>query len=345
MTLVKGCEAVLEAPRTLTFKAFELDLEHLGPSEVFAVTEYSTVSLGTERAAYVGLPPLRPGPIYPRLVGYCNAARVVAVGPDVRDLLPGTRILTHQSHRSSFVCNAKDVLTVIPDHVDACEASATYIAHIALTALQRAEFVEGETLVVQGLGPIGLAAISLASAVPGATVVGVGNDPGRMELARSLGCSTVVDGRLDDVATAIATATKGQGADVVVTTLNSWHAWRTTLSSVRRFGRIAVLGFPGRGEPAADFNPLEAADFYGRQPVIISAGQAAGPGAWGSGDAALQLRSNMHALLKQVATSKLELNRLQTHIFDWSELGEVYARAELGDKAMISPVLTWDTFE
>ena len=53
----------------------------------------TAISPGTELAAYVGLPPLRDGPAYPRLQGYCNVGRVLTVGERVRHLVPGQRVL------------------------------------------------------------------------------------------------------------------------------------------------------------------------------------------------------------------------------------------------------------
>ena len=39
-----------------------------------------------------------------------------------------------------------------------------------------------------------------------------------------------------------------------------------------RGGRISILGFPGRGEPLPDFNPLDPKWFYGKQLTLIGAG-------------------------------------------------------------------------
>jgi threonine dehydrogenase-like Zn-dependent dehydrogenase len=341
MTKLDGKRARLHGPRELCFEDVSYDLAKLGPTELCGATEYSTVSLGTEKAAYMGLPALRPGPIYPRLVGYCNAARVVAVGAEVKSVAAGARVLTHQSHQSCFVCDVKDVIATIPPTLDSRTASMTYVAHIALNALQRAAFQPGESVVVQGLGPIGLSAVALARALCAGVVVAVGNDQSRMDKASTLGASLTVASNSVDLARQVADATGGALADIVVTTVNAWSGWRTSLSVVREFGRIAVLGFPGRGQTPPDFNPFEAQTFYTKQPSILSAGLAAGPGIWGDGDRGEQLRRNMRLLLGLVLDGRLPMAQLITHEVPWSELGRVYALAESGDKSLLGAVLRW----
>jgi len=93
MSLVKSIVYQLESPYTLTKKECELDDRGLGPSDIYAETEYSVVSTGTEIAAWVGKPPLRSAIAYPRLVGYCNLAKVIKVGSSVSDINVGDYVL------------------------------------------------------------------------------------------------------------------------------------------------------------------------------------------------------------------------------------------------------------
>jgi len=343
VTIIACRRARLIGPRQLCFETLDLNSADVGLNQVLAVTQFTAVSIGTEKAAWLGLPGLRLGPIYPRLVGYCNAARVVAVGETVRNLAPGDRILTHQSHQSGFICDASNVLAKIPDGLSSKTACATYIGHIALSALQRGRLFAEESVAVQGLGPIGLAAIALAKDAGAYPVVAIGNDPGRGALAASLGSDLQFDAAESDLDALVLKATSGEGAHLVVTTVNAWSAWRMSLAMVRPFGRIAVLGFPGRGEPAPTFNPLESATFYMRQPSILSAGQAFGSGPWGDGDAAANLRKNMSWLLGKIREGALPIDMLISHEFRWCDLAEVYERADDGDKTVVIAVLNWSS--
>jgi threonine dehydrogenase-like Zn-dependent dehydrogenase len=336
-----GQRARLLAPRELRFEAISLEADAPAADELIGLTEYSAVSIGTEKAAYAGLPALRAGPAYPRLMGYCNAARVLRVGAAATTLAPGMRILTHQSHQSCFCCQQSEVLAVIPAGLSSRAASLAYLAHIGLTGLQRAALRPGECIAVQGLGPVGLATIALARALDAGPIVAIGNSRIRADRALDLGATAALDAGDPDVAAGIAGLNGGRLADIVVSTVNSWSAWHASLQLVRAFGRIAVLGFPGRGEPLPDFNPLASEPFYTKQPTVISAGLAAGSDPWGDGDTAAHCRENMAFLLDLMQRGRLPLERLISDEVPWSDLDTIYRRAADGDKDLVAAVLRW----
>src|SRR3990167_7362260 len=100
----------LDSPFNLVKRELDLGNRSLGVNEIYAETEFTAISTGTEVAAWMGKPPLRPTTTYPRLIGYCNLAKVVRIGTNVTYTAVGDYILTHQSHRTSFICNSEDVL-------------------------------------------------------------------------------------------------------------------------------------------------------------------------------------------------------------------------------------------
>jgi NADPH:quinone reductase-like Zn-dependent oxidoreductase len=330
--------AVLKGPRDLEFQ--ELPLPFCPPEGgAVARTEISAVSVGTEMSAYAGEPPLRPGTVYPRLVGYCNVARVLeAHGPDML-AEPGDLIITHRPHESHFACEPSAVLAKIPAGADPCGAALTYLAHIGLGALSKCQMVAGEHVAVLGLGPIGLATVGVARCL-GGNVVALGNDPWRMEKAREQGASACFGSNDPALNEKILDATSGHGIDLLVTTANSWAAWKTALEVPRVRGRIGVVGFPGRSEGVPPFNPLDSALCYDKQlnivfagPVLVSPDRPA--------EALKQLRSEMCALLNWIREGKLLLGRLITHRLPWHQLKNVYELAAGHEKTMIGVILEW----
>jgi threonine dehydrogenase-like Zn-dependent dehydrogenase len=334
---VRSRRAKLYAARELAFEEFVLgrpDRDHL-----LAETEFSAVSIGTELAAYLGEPPLRPGPVYPRLVGYCNVARVLEIGSEVPGVKVGDRIITHRCHESAFLCGAAEVLGVVPTTVTPEVATLTYLAHIGLGALQKARLEQGEIVAVLGLGVIGLATIGVARCL-GHVVIALGNDPWRMDKAKVQGAAACFRSDAPELLKKIAEATHGRGIDVLVTTANSWQAWRTALEIPRLRGRIAVIGFPGRSEGPPRFNPLDSAFFYDKQLSILSSGPAlVSPDA---PEAALDgLRRDMATLLSFMATGRLQLDGLITHTVPWHQLRIVYEQAARHDKSLVAAILDW----
>jgi threonine dehydrogenase-like Zn-dependent dehydrogenase len=337
-----GYRARLLAPRDFLFEPHIVDVAALAPDEICAVTDFSAISIGTEKAAYAGLPPLRIGPAYPRLMGYCNAAHIVKVGSAVRHFRPDMRILTTQSHQSCFVCPADEILGEIPDELESRTACLAYIAHIGMSAFLRAGLKADESVAIQGLGPIGLAAIPIAKALGARKILAVGNAPTRIDRARALGASLAVSCDDPDINRSWASHNDGKMADIVLSTVNSWEGWKSSLSLVREFGRIAVVGFPGRGEPLPDFNPLASDPFYIKQPTVLSTGLAAGPDMWGDGDPIQFRKDNIARLFAWMTNGTLSLGSLINREVPWRELESIYRQAAGGDKSIMAAVLRWE---
>ena len=124
------------APRELVFEERQLSYTKQDEYSILAKTLVTAISPGTETAAWLGLPPLRTGPVvYPRLVGYCNVAEVVHCGSKCSGIKPGDRILTFQSHCSHFLVNFSDVLAVVPDDLDSQSAVKAYLFHLGYSKI------------------------------------------------------------------------------------------------------------------------------------------------------------------------------------------------------------------
>ncbi len=204
------------------FEDIEVENECPGEFDLFVETDCSAVSLGTETAAYRSAPALRPGKVYPRLMGYCNVGTVRKTGRGVKDIVIGQRVLTHQSHQSAFSCGQDEVLAALSDDIPTDEAAVAYLGQLGLAALQKVRFQKEETVVVVGLGFIGLATVALVTSL-GGKAIAVGNDATRLAVAKNLGAVGSFDASDSDLKKKIANL--GGTRSVIVTTVNAWSAW------------------------------------------------------------------------------------------------------------------------
>jgi len=147
----------LTGPRQLVLNPSPLEDETLQDGDLLAQTIVSAISPGTETAAYIGAPPLRPGKVYPRVVGYCNVARILK-SRSTR-YASGDLILTNQSHRSHFIIGDQKVLGAVSPAVSPEKAAMTYLYQLGYNALWKGGFFPGYSVAAVGLGVIGLAAI------------------------------------------------------------------------------------------------------------------------------------------------------------------------------------------
>jgi len=329
----------LHGPRNLVIKSHTLDIGDLESNEVVAETLYSAISSGTEVAAYKGDPPLRPSKVYPRVVGYCNVAEVIAKGSSASKYEVGDRILTFQSHRSAFVCTEGSIITKIPDNVDLIEATTTYLFHLGYNALLKGDLKPGHNVAVVGLGTLGLTTVALASLF-GARVYAFSNQPTSLELAKVFGAHLASRKDSQNILEVIHQDTKGTGIDIVVSTSNSWPDWRLAISLPRKGGKVCVLGFPGRTEPIPDFNPLDSRFFYDNQLTIIACGYSPDY-VIDAHDIRFTIKRNCKFLLGLIIDKELPAGRLISSVFDWHEIGTVYETIAKRKAPYLTGILKW----
>ncbi len=115
----------------------------------------------------------------------------------------------------------------------------------AFHAVERAQIRLGDTVVVQGSGPVGLAAIVFARLAGALTVINVGGPAHRLRMARALEADITIDiaERLPDERTeAVRAATAGRGADVTIEATGQSHAVAEGMAMTRDAGTYVVAG-------------------------------------------------------------------------------------------------------
>jgi threonine dehydrogenase-like Zn-dependent dehydrogenase len=114
------------------------------------------------------------------------------------------------------------------------------------------------TVVIQGCGPVGLAAAMLAGLTPARQVIVIGAGRGRLEVAQRLGATATID--LDaqlpgDRNEKVLELTGGAGADVVIEAAGQIAAFQEGLDMLAVEGRFLLLGLFS-GSATVPFNPV-----------------------------------------------------------------------------------------
>ncbi len=115
----------------------------------------------------------------------------------------------------------------------------------AVHAIERADIQLGDSVVVQGSGPVGLNAVILAQLQGAGQVIVVGAPALRLEIATALGADKVVDITAHDPAGRVARVrelTHGRGADVTIEATGNPAALREGMQMTRDAGRMVVVG-------------------------------------------------------------------------------------------------------
>lgn len=114
-------------------------------------------------------------------------------------------------------------------------------------AVQSMGLLAGETVVVTGMGPVGLGAVINASH-RNAKVIAVEGSPYRSAKAMELGAWKVVDPADPDALKIVRSLTGGRGADKAIECCAIPAAQRFAVDAVRRKGHVCFVGWGGRLE-------------------------------------------------------------------------------------------------
>ena len=193
----------------------------------------------------------------PLPLGYCNVGKVVAVGKGVNEFRVGDRVASNGNH-AEYVCVPKNLVARIPDNVTDEEATFTVIGSIGLEGIRLLKPEFGETIVVVGLGLIGLVTAQLLKS-NGCNVIGVDFDQQKIDLAISKGIVAINAGKGVDPVQFVEEQTNGIGADGVIITASSKSddVIHQACEMSRKRGRIILVGVIGMNMRRDDFYKKE----------------------------------------------------------------------------------------
>jgi threonine 3-dehydrogenase len=108
--------------------------------------------------------------------------------------------------------------------------------------------VSGQTVLITGVGIIGLMAVSVAKAAGASRIYVSDVDPARLKLALRLGADEAFNAK-EDIVAKIRAATGGPGVHVLLEMSGNVQAIRSGLDALRSGGRAALLGIPPNDVP------------------------------------------------------------------------------------------------
>jgi predicted dehydrogenase/threonine dehydrogenase-like Zn-dependent dehydrogenase len=279
-------------------------------------------------------------------LGYCQAGLVREVGSRVTAFTPGDRVVTNGPH-AEYVRVPYTLAARIPESVSFEAAAFAPLAAIALQGLRLANPTLGESVIVFGLGPIGLLAVQLARAA-GCRAIGIDRAADRCALAERFGATTIRAEAGVDLSRTVTDITNGVGADIVLLTLasDSDEPIHQAAEMSRKRGRIVLTGVTGL--------ELRRDDFY-RKELSFQVSCSYGPGRYdpeheeGGVDYPLPYvrwteARNFEAVLGLMADGRLDPLPLVSHRFRIAEAPAAYDLISNGAQSL-GVVLTYDAKE
>ncbi|MEU1202311.1 zinc-dependent alcohol dehydrogenase family protein [Streptomyces sp. NPDC005813] len=300
-----------------------------------AIVRVGTVTIcGTDLHILKGdVPEVRPGTV----LGHEAVGEIVETGSDVRTVRPGDRVLVScisacgrcvycrqgtygqcrdgggwilghliDGTQAEYVRVPYADLSVHPLPATMDSKDAVLLADIFPTSYEvgvlNGRVRPGDTVVVVGAGPIGLAAIATARLLSPERIVAVDLAAARLDAARRLGADAVALAG-EDPEQLIADLTDGLGADVVIEAVGVPESFELCTRMVRPGGHVANVGV--HGAPAT----LHLEDLWIKN-VTITTG--------------LVDTCSTPTLLRMAAAGRLPTTQLVTHTFPLDHMEEAY---------------------
>ncbi|CAL2057796.1 MULTISPECIES: zinc-dependent alcohol dehydrogenase family protein [Streptomyces] len=300
-----------------------------------AIVKVSAVTIcGTDLHILKGdVPEVRPGTV----LGHEAVGEIVETGSDVRTVRPGDRVLlscvtscgrcrycregvygqclggggwilghTIDGTQAEYVRVPYADLSVHPLPGTLASEDAVLLADIFPTSYEvgvlNGRVRPGDTVVIVGAGPIGLAAIATARLFSPERIIAVDLAPARLEAARRFGADAVADVH-EAPHQLVADLTDGLGADVAIEAVGVPDTFELCTRVVRPGGHVANVGV--HGKPAT----LHLEDLWIRD-VTITTG--------------LVDTYSTPTLLKMAAAGRLPTGQLVTHTFPLEQMERAY---------------------
>ena len=309
-----------------------VDIREPESGEIAVRVLTSVVSPGTEFRCLAGLQPGAPD--FPFIPGYSAAGVVVAVGADV-SIPIGTRVAIGGTkdasiarcwggHVSQSISDASKAL-ILPKDVSFEAGCLTKLAGIAHRGVVMARPKPGNTVVVVGLGPVGLLAARWFS-IFGTDVLGIDRSPQRVAIASRGGITAKVP------ESTLMAATRSHfvdGADIVVDSTGVSSVLHQSLEALRQKswqdGSDESPTLVIQGSYASEFS-LAYQDAFSRELRLVIPRDAQ--------------RSDLVASLNAISDGCLRIDDLITTDVPCDRAAEFYATA-LTDPAQLTAAFRW----
>lgn len=224
------------------------------------------------------------------------------------------------------VNDADGNLALLPSGMDL--ASASMLCDMVPTGFHGVELADvqfGDTVVVIGIGPVGLMAVAGAALRGASRIYAVGSRPNCIQIAKEYGATEIVNYREGDIVEQVMEKTHGKGVDRIVIAGGDVDTFDQAIRMLKPGGRIGNVNYLGEG----DYIKIPRVEWgCGMGHKTIAGGLMPGG------------RLRMEKLASLIETGKLDTSKLITHTFHgFDKVEEALMLMKDKPKNLIKPVV------
>ncbi len=231
---------------------------------------------------------------FPLTLGHEIAGRIENIGSDVKGFKRGERVLVypwigdgicpvcqvgdehicdnpkslgifqHGGYAEKILVSDEKYLVRIDD-LDADVVSSLACSGLtAYTAVKNANTSPKQTMVIIGIGGLGLMVVQIARSLLNPKIIAVDIDGKRLRQAKKLGADYILNSRSGDVVKQVKDFTNGLGAEAVVDFVNTSKTVEPSINILRKRGKLVLVGlFGGSSELNLPLIPLRSYNIIG----------------------------------------------------------------------------------
>jgi 2-desacetyl-2-hydroxyethyl bacteriochlorophyllide A dehydrogenase len=278
-----------------------------------------------------------PGRDFPVAPGYESIGRVIQVGPAVTAVTAGDLIAVDGPHADGHLLTETTAAAgLLPAGTDPEQAVFFILARVALGGVHDAALALGETVVIMGLGTVGLLAAQQARHA-GATVIGVDRFPLRVQAAEALGVPAILAADNTDVAAWVREQAGQAGADAAIEASGTYSGLHEAIRCLRIGGRVATVASYHGDQPG-----LRLGEEYHRNRITLISSMTVNGCAQRTHP--LWTLDRLNTAARQLITSgAVRTEGLITHRVPFERAAEAYALVTDTPQDTIKVVLTYDS--
>ncbi len=277
----------------------------------------------------------------PHALGHEGSGNVLEVGQGVTKVKPGDRVVltwikgtgaevsgtTYQGPegpvnsgavgcfmRQTITCENR--LVPIPDNMPLREAAplGCAIPTGAGMVLNTLKLKKGESIAIFGVGGIGLSAVMAANMLGAGNIIAVDILDSKLEYAKTLGATHLINARQKDPVVAISEMTNGKGADYTIESAGVIETMQKAFQSIRNGGLCVLAGNLPYGEKIT----IDPYDLIKGKRIV---------GSWGGES---QPDHDTPIYIKYYLNGKLNLGKLLTHTYCLTNINQALDDLENG---------------
>ena len=282
------------------------------------------------------------GASFGNALGYSGAGVVIEVGKDVKNIKVGQRVAiagVGYANHAGYASVPENLVIPVPDNVTLSEAAPVAVGSIAMQGVRILNPKPGETVVVMGLGLIGLLSAQILMA-ESCRVIGIDINAGRLAFAEEkFGIETINSG-IDNVEIACMILTEGRGADGILFTAAtaSSKPMSDGFKMLRLKGRFVLVGTSGM--------EINREDIYKKE-LEFKISCSYGPGRYDSNyeeggidypysEVRWTEKRNMEYFLSLIGSGKVDVKSMTGGIYPVERSTEAYKSLEKPDAPLIA---------